>query len=483
MTPVLIQAVQFFASLSLLVLIHEFGHFITARMFGMRVDKFYLFFNPGFSLWKRKIGSVEYGIGWLPLGGYVSIYDNREPLYKKEEELNKQLDEQKQSLKKAKRANSADVAAIEAEIESLKAEIEKVKEEYRTLAPDKDEMRGKPAWQRLIVMVAGVVMNAILAIVIYSGILCHWGESYYHNDDMTYGYLYSEEAEAFGFVDGDRIIAIDGEAVGEVSAIFERLLIVDHDLEVMVEREGEQKTLTLPLAELVAMRERGGHVGFFAPNNPFIIDSVVAESVTEAGLMAGDRIITINGTVVPDFETAQPLIAECANSAATITVERTGGETLTLEVPISEQGIGITRTLILPRQKQYTFFESIPAGAKRAGAQIKSYWNQIKMMFKPETKLYKEMGGFIAIGSIFPDAWNWYAFWNITALLSIILAVMNLLPIPVLDGGHVLFTLWEIITRRKPNEKVLIVLQNIGFWLLMALILYANGNDILRLFQ
>lgn len=483
MTQVLIQAVQFFASLSLLVLIHEFGHFITARMFGMRVDKFYLFFNPGFSLWKRKIGSVEYGIGWLPLGGYVSIYDNREPLYKKEEELNKKLDEQKQSLKKAKRSNSADVAAIEAEIESLKAEIEKVKEECRTLAPDKDEMRGKPAWQRLIVMVAGVVMNAILAIVIYSGILCHWGESYYHNDDMTYGYLYSEEAEAFGFVDGDRIITIDGEAVGEVSAIFERLLIVDHDLEVMVEREGEQKTLTLPLAELVAMRERGGHVGFFAPNNPFIIDSVVAESATEAGLMAGDRIITINDTEVPDFETAQPLIAECANSAATITVERTGGETLTLEVPISEQGIGITRALILPRQKQYTLLESIPAGAKRAGAQIKSYWNQIKMMFKPETKLYKEMGGFIAIGSIFPDAWNWYAFWNITALLSIILAVMNLLPIPVLDGGHVLFTLWEIITRRKPNEKVLIVLQNIGFWLLMALILYANGNDILRLFQ
>ena len=483
MTQVLIQAVQFFASLSLLVLIHEFGHFITARMFGMRVDKFYLFFNPGFSLWKRKIGSVEYGIGWLPLGGYVSIYDNREPLYKKEEELNKKLDEQKQSLKKAKRSNSADVAAIEAEIESLKAEIEKVKEECHTLAPDKDEMRGKPAWQRLIVMVAGVVMNAILAIVIYSGILCHWGESYYHNDDMTYGYLYSEEAEAFGFVDGDRIIAIDGEAVGEVSAIFERLLIVDHDLEVMVEREGEQKTLSLPLTELVAMRERGGHVGFFAPNNPFIIDSVVAESATEAGLMAGDRIVAINDTVVPDFETAQPLIAECANSAATITVERAGGQTLTLEVPISEQGIGITRALILPRQKQYTLLESIPAGAKRAGAQIKSYWNQIKMMFKPETKLYKEMGGFIAIGSIFPDAWNWYAFWNITALLSIILAVMNLLPIPVLDGGHVLFTLWEIITRRKPNEKVLIVLQNIGFWLLMALILYANGNDILRLFQ
>ena len=483
MTAVLIQAVQFFASLSLLVLIHEFGHFITARMFGMRVDKFYLFFNPGFSLWKRKIGGVEYGIGWLPLGGYVSIYDNREPLYKREEELNKKLDEEKSKLKKAKRANSADVAAIETEIKSLKAEIESVKEQCRTLAPDKDELRGKPAWQRLIVMIAGVVMNAILAIVIYSGILCHWGESYFHNDDIKYGYLYNEEAEAFGFEDGDIILAIDNEPVGAVSTIYERLLIVDHDLEVTVEREGEQKSLTLPLTDLVAMRERGGHEGFLQINEPLVVESVVAESATEAGLMAGDVIVAINDTATPNYAVAQPIIADCAGTTSTITVERVGSQTLTLEIPISEQGIGIIRGTILPRTKEYTFWQSIPAGAKRAGAQISSYWNQIKMMVKPETKLYKEMGGFIAIGSIFPEAWNWYAFWNITALISIILAVMNLLPIPVLDGGHVLFTLWEIITRRKPNEKVLIVLQNIGFWLLMALIVYANGNDILKLFQ
>ena len=178
-------------------------------------------------------------------------------------------------------------------------------------------------------------------------------------------------------------------------------------------------------------------------------------------------------------------LAACssANNTALITIERAESENITLEVPISEQGIGITTTMIAPRYKEYTFWQSIPAGVKRAGKEIKGYWDQIVMMFKPETKLYKEMGGFISIGSIFPEAWNWYAFWNITALISIILAVMNLLPIPVLDGGHVLFTLWEIITRRKPNEKLLIVLQNIGFWLLMALIIYANGSDILRLFQ
>ena len=483
MTAILIQAVQFFASLSWLVLIHEFGHFITARMFGMRVDKFYLFFNPWFSLYKRKIGSVEYGIGWLPLGGYVSIYDNREPLYKREEELNKKLDEAKDRLKHAKRAKSLEAAAIETEIGALKAEIEAVKEECRTLAPSKDELRGKPAWQRLIVMLAGVVMNVILAIVIYSGMLYHWGESYYHNDDMRYGYLYNEEAEALGFVDGDRIITIDNEPIEDISTIYAHLLIVDHDVEVKVARNQEERTLTLPLTDLVAMRERGGHVGFFKPNAPFIVQSVVSESALEAGLMENDRIIAINDIATPDYATAQPIIAGCANTTALLTVERADSENLTLEVPISEQGIGITTTFIAPRQTNYTFLSSIPAGIKRAGKEIKGYWDQIVMMFNPETKLYKEMGGFISIGSIFPSVWNWYAFWNITALISIILAVMNLLPIPVLDGGHVLFTLWEIITRRKPNEKLLVVLQNIGFWLLMALVVYANGSDILRLFQ
>lgn len=483
MTAILIQAVQFFASLSLLVLIHEFGHFITARMFGIRVDKFYLFFNPWFSLWKRKIGSVEYGIGWLPLGGYVSIYDNREELYNKEEKLGKQLDEAKDKLKRAKRTNSSDIATLEAEVSSLKAEIEAVKEECRNLAPSKDELRGKPAWQRLIVMIAGVVMNVILAIVIYSGMLYHWGESYYHNDDMQYGYLYNEEAEALGFVDGDRIITIDNEPIEDIRTIVERLLIVDHDLEVKVAQNGEERTITLPLSDLVAMRERGGHANFFTPNVPFVVESVVAESAQEAGLMAGDRIIAINENQTPDFATAKPIIKECANTTVLITVERAESDNITLEVPISEQGIGITTAFVAPRQVEYTFWQSIPAGVKRAGKEIKSYWEQIVMMFKPETKLYKEMGGFISIGSIFPEAWNWYAFWNITALISIILAVMNLLPIPVLDGGHVLFTLWEIITRRKPNEKLLVVLQNIGFWLIMALVIYANGSDILRLFQ
>lgn len=489
MTAILIQAVQFFASLSLLVLIHEFGHFITARMFGMRVDKFYLFFNPGFSLWKRKIGSVEYGIGWLPLGGYVSIYDNREPLYAKEEELNKSLSDEKKKLKKAKRANgenSAEVVAIEENIKNLKAEIEKIKEQCRTLEPDKDELRGKPAWQRLIVMVAGVVMNVILAIVIYSGMLFHSGENYYHNDDMIYGYVYNDDAEKLGFVDGDRILTIDNEPVDNIAHIAKRLFIVDHDVEVKVARGDEQITLTLPLEDMVAIRQRGGHKDFHLPNGPFIVGDIKNEEAKKAGLKVKDRIIAINNVATPDYASALPIIKECADTTSliNITVERAKSENIDLEVPITKEGIGISvATSIEKRHTDYTFWSSIPAGVKRAGKEISDYWDQITMMVKPETQLYQEMGGFIAIGSIFPDAWNWAHFWSVTALLSIILAVMNLLPIPVLDGGHVLFTLWEIITRRKPNERVLIVLQNIGFWLLMALIIYANGSDILRLFK
>ena len=478
---ILTQVVQLFASLSLLVLIHELGHFITARMFGMRVDKFYLFFNPWFSLFKRKIGDTEYGIGWLPLGGYVGIYDNREPLIEREEKLKKELEQKKAELKRAKRKGEG-IEAMEAEVERLEREIKAVNEEFSTLPPSKNELRGKPAWQRLIVMVAGVVMNVILAITIYSGILYTWGESYYHNDDMVNGYVFNSEAENLGFMNGDRIVSIDNEPVGNINDITSRLLIVDHDVEVEVLRGDEKVEFTLPLSELVAMRDRKGYVGFFGQYIPFVVESVELDSAKEAGLMAGDKIVAIGDNAVSDYITAQPLIAAMQGSDAMLTIEREG-EIVTLSVPITDKGIGITIPMVAPRQVEYGFWEAIPAGVKRAGKEIKSYWDQLVMMFNPETKLYKEMGGFISIGSIFPNEWNWYSFWNVSALLSIILAVMNLLPIPVLDGGHVIFALWEIITRRKPNEKLLTVLQNIGFYLLMALLIYANGSDIIRLFQ
>ena len=300
---------------------------------------------------------------------------------------------------------------------------------------------------------------------------------------MVNGYLFNEEAEALGFQDGDRILTIDGESIGNIGEISERLLIVDHDLEAKVARNGEEVTFTLPLNDLVAMRERGGFRNFIGEFVPFVIQSVERQSAEQAGLMAGDKVVAINDVAITDFISATPMLSEAKGSDVVLTVER-NQELVALTLPVDENGkIGVTIATVAPRQIEYGFFESIPQGFKHTGEEISSYWNQLVMMFKPETKLYKEMGGFISIGSVFPDSWNWYSFWNITALLSVILAVMNLLPIPVLDGGHVLFTLWELITGHKPSEKFMTVAQNIGFYLLIALLIYANGSDILRLFN
>ena len=481
---ILIQALQFFASLSMLVLIHEFGHFITARMVGARVDKFYLFFNPWFSLFKRKIGGVEYGVGWIPLGGYVSLYDSRETLMDEESATSKRRDEAKEQLKRARRrGNSEKVARLEAEVESLDAEIQNLQERQRTLEPVKDELRAKKPWQRLIVMIAGVVMNVLFAIGIYSAMLYTWGEHYYHNDDMVSGYIFNQEAEALGFMDGDRIVTIDGEKIGNVMEITERLLLVDHDIDVELLRNDEPVSLSLAMNDLVAMRERGGYVDLIGEYVPFVISSVEYETTKAAGLMEGDRIVAINGEAVEEFLGAVPLLESAKATTATIAVERDGAIE-ELAVDVDENGkIGVRVSSVAPRRVEYGFWESIPAGLKLTGKKISSYWDQLVMMFNPETKLYKEVGGFISIGSIFPDVWNWQNFWNITALLSVMLAVMNLLPIPVLDGGHVLFTLWEMITRRKPSEKFMTIAQNIGLYLLLALMIYANGSDILKLFS
>lgn len=438
MEAILIKALQFFASLSLLVMIHEFGHYITARIFKIRVEKFYIFFNPWFSLYKRKIGETEYGIGWLPLGGYVSL------------------------------AGMID--------ESM--DLEQMKQE-----PQPWEFRTKPAWQRLIVMLAGITMNVLLAMGIYSAMLYTWGENYYHNDDMVYGYSFNEAGESLGFVDGDKIISIDGEAIGNVREIDKKLIIADDNRSVVVERGGEQVTLTLPLEELVAMRENGSIIGFYQPIIPFIIEEVVMDSAKDSGLLANDEIIAIDDTHVEDFFAGKKLLTKAAGRNAEIDIVRNATDTLRLTVPINAEGqIGVNVKMIAPRSVEYGLFESIPAGIRRTGSEIASYWDQLKMIVNPKTKSYKEVGGFIAIGNIFPSEWNWQSLWSLTALLSVILAIMNILPIPGLDGGHALFTLWEIITRRKPSDKFLEVMQYIGLGLLLLLLVYANGSDIVKLF-
>ena len=438
MEAILIKALQFFASLSLLVMIHEFGHYITARIFKIRVEKFYIFFNPWFSLYKRKVGETEYGIGWLPLGGYVSL------------------------------AGMID--------ESM--DLEQMKQE-----PQPWEFRTKPAWQRLIVMLAGIMMNVLLAMGIYSAMLYTWGENYFHNDDMLYGYSFNEAGEKLGFVDGDKIISIDGEAIGNVREIDKKLIIADDNRSVVVERGGENTTLTLSLEQLVAMREDGSIIGFYEPIVPFIIESVEADSSKEAGVMAGDKVIAIDNNAISDFFSGKELLAKAQGRNAEIDIVRNEADTLRLSVPINAEGkMGVSIKTIAPRTVEYGFFESIPAGVRRTGSEIASYWDQLKMIVNPKTKSYKEVGGFIAIGNIFPSEWNWQSFWALTALLSVILAIMNILPIPGLDGGHALFTLWEIITRRKPSDKFLEVMQYIGLGLLLLLLVYANGNDIIKLF-
>ncbi len=438
MEAILIKALQFFASLSLLVMIHEFGHYITARIFKIRVEKFYIFFNPWFSLYKRKVGETEYGIGWLPLGGYVSL------------------------------AGMID--------ESM--DLEQMKQE-----PQPWEFRTKPAWQRLIVMLAGITMNVLLAMAIYSGMLYTWGENYFHNDDMVYGYSFNEAGEKLGFVDGDKIVSIDGEAIGNVREIDKKLIIADDNRTVVVERGGENVTLTLPLEQLVSMREDQSIIGFYEPIVPFIIESVEADSSKEAGVMAGDKVIAIDNNAISDFFAGKELLAKAQGRNAEIDIVRNAADTLRLSVPINAEGkMGVSIKMIAPRTVEYGFFESIPAGIRRTGREIASYWDQLKMIVNPKTKSYKEVGGFIAIGNIFPSEWNWQSFWTLTALLSVILAIMNILPIPGLDGGHALFTLWEIITRRKPSDKFLEVMQYIGLALLLLLLVYANGNDIIKLF-
>ena len=450
MSVILIKILQFVVSLSLLVMIHEFGHYIAARIFKIRVEKFYIFFNPWFTLYKRKIGNTEYGIGWLPLGGYVS--------------LSGMIDES--------------------------MNLEQMKQE-----PQPWEFRTKPAWQRLIVMLAGVMMNVILAIVIYSGMLYAWGESYYLNDNMINGYAFNEEGHKLGFEDGDRILSIDGKHIGKVNEIGTMLLIADATRHVEVLRAGDTVEFDIPLERLVAMRESGGYKGLYQEYAPFIVENVISESAIAAGYLPGDRIVAIDNQKVANFVEGMNQLSTIKNRSVNIEVERIMTDSLgvsskqlvTLYTPIGEDSrIGIERANITPAEithVEYGFFESIPAGIQRAGNEISSYWDQLKMIVNPDTKLYKEVGGFIAIGNVFPEAWDWQSFWSITALISIMLAVMNLLPIPGLDGGHALFTLWEIITRRKPSDKFMEIMQWIGLALLLALLVYANGNDILKLFN
>jgi regulator of sigma E protease len=320
-------------------------------------------------------------------------------------------------------------------------------------------------------MVAGVVMNLLLAFMIYCGISYTWGSSYLANDDVKWGYNFNATAEQMGFVDGDKIISIEGESIDNVNEILNALVISDGDRTVVVEREGLQQQFTIPYQQLVDMRNNEEFKDLYSPIVPMIVGEVQAESALKAGLMTGDQIVGVGGIEAIEAEQVMALLGEWKGQSTTLDIIRLGGK-MQITVPVNEEGkvgfqIGQPFEL---RTRHYSLLESIPAGARLTIKQLKGYWQQLKMIVKPKTEMYKSLGGFISIGSIFPGEWNWFSFWNTTAFLSIILAVMNIIPIPGLDGGHSLFTLWEMITRRKPSDKFLEIAQYVGLFILLILL-------------
>jgi regulator of sigma E protease len=440
-----LKAAQLLLSLSILVILHEFGHYITAKWFKCRVDKFYLFFDPYFSLFKKKIGETEYGVGWLPLGGYVKI------------------------------AGMVD---------------ESMDKEQMKLPPQPYEFRSKPAWQRLIIMLGGVTVNVLLAFIIYAGILMVWGEKKIPNQSIKYGISFNDSLfNSLGFKNGDKVIAVDGKKVNDFNDILKKVLIVDKT--VSIERDGKPMQLDMPvdLIGKLVEKKKMAEGPLISPRVPvFVLNVPDTSAAYKSGLRAGDKILTLDSMPVQFMDELKSVVENKKGKQATLKINRAGVDTNLLVTISTNATIGFNSLGSLEQMdsigilkyelKKYGFFEAFPAGVARAGAELKFYIDQFKKILSPKTGAYKGVGGFKAMGSVFSgNQWDWEHFWTITAFFSIVLAFMNLLPIPALDGGHVLFTLGEMITGRKPSEKFLERAQVVGMVILLALMLYANGND------
>ena len=439
------KTAQLILSLSILVILHEFGHYITARWFKCRVEKFYLFFDPWFSIVKKKVGDTVYGIGWLPLGGYVKI------------------------------AGMVD---------------ESMDKEAMKLPPQPWEFRSKPAWQRLIIMLGGVTVNVLLAFFIYAMILFVWGEQKIVNNSFKNGiYCADSLLLKFGLNNGDKIIAINDKEVKYFDDIPAKLIIAT---KVTVEQNGQQKTIDMPvdlIGQLVEKKKQG--VGFIEFRREAIVGDISDKMfdtmyAKKAGLQPMDKIISVDSVPVSFVDEMGKLVEKKKNGTVEIEIER-AGQKMSLQSRVNNDGkiglpwIGFEQMdslgLIKIEDRKYSLLEAFPAGVAKTWEKLGGYIDQFKKMTNPKTGAYKGVGGFKTIGSVFPTPWDWESFWSITAFLSIILAFMNLLPIPALDGGHVLFTLGEMITGRKPSEKFLEYAQIVGMVFLLGLMLYANGND------
>lgn len=439
---ILIKVFQLILSLSILILVHEFGHFIAARIFKVRVEKFYLFFNPWFSIFKFKKGHTTYGLGWLPFGGYVKISG--------------MIDE---SLDKNQMASD----------------------------PQPWEFRSRPAWQRLVIILAGISMNFLLAFIIYIFVLYIYGYQYLPTKNVTTGIACDSLALQLGLRDGDHILQIDDKKVQNFLTLPVDILL-NNPKTITVQRNGEEYVINVN-SNLITELIRQRNFSFISAQIPTIIERFDTFSVAQkAGLARGDQIIGIDTIPTPYFHIFRKTLQLYKDKEVMVKFLR-GKDTLSLPVHVPNTGrIGIFVAADYSKffkfdTLRYSFFEAIPAGISFTIQRSLDYLKQLKIIFTPKTRAYESLGGFITIGSLFPAEWDWFAFWNMTSFLSIILAIMNFLPIPALDGGHVLFILFEMISGRKPSQKFLEYAQIAGMIFLLFLVLYANVSDVFRLFQ
>jgi len=436
---VLIKLLQLLLSLSILVIFHELGHFLAAKLFRTRVEKFYLFFNPWFSIFKFNFKGTEYGLGWLPLGGYVKISGM----------IDESMD--KEAMKQPPKAY---------------------------------EFRSKPAWQRLIIMLGGVIVNVILAMIIYVFLLFTWGESYLPTTEANkYGIAVDSLGMEMGLRDGDRIISIDGKVVEDFGQI-PITLILDEANYILLQRDSMIMNVPIPSGTLGKLVKHK-NPNFIAARFPYVVEKFGENSPAEkAGLKVGDTLIGFNGQPLRYFHEYIALIPTFKGEDIELTAKR-GSDTLNIAFTVPESGvIGVYRVnpsvFFEFNTREYNFFQAVPAGIAKGYRGIGDYLKQLRLLFSPEVKAYESVGGFGTIASIFPAEWDWERFWRLTAFLSIMLAILNVLPIPALDGGHVMFLLYEIIARRKPSDKFMEYAQIVGMILIFGLLIYANGNDIIK---
>ena len=439
-----VKTLQFIMSFSILVVLHELGHFIPARLFNCRVENFYLFFNPWFSLWKTTKGETEYGLGWIPFGGYVKI------------------------------AGMID---------------ESMDKDQLKLPPKPDEFRAKKAWQRLIIMIGGVTVNVILAIVIFICIMWVWGEEYLPAKNLKYGIVADSLGKSIGLKDGDYILKV-GDA--DVKNVFKTAgqIIVNEAKTITIKRDGQEIKMNLP-DDLIRQLNKSKGDNFVSVRFPFVINSFGKDGIAEkVGLKKGDRIIGIDTISTPYFNDVKNVVKNYANRKVNIKVIRNNTDTVIVSSLISADGrIGaftepnLSKLCFVLETKDYTLLEAIPAGFKMCWSTLGHYLTGIKQLFTGQAKASESLGSVISIGGLFPGVWDWQAFWQLTAIFSIVLAFMNILPIPALDGGHALFTIVEMISGRKPSDKFMEYAQMVGMILLLGLMAYALGLDFLRLFK